>query len=286
MNQIFSGNNPPFKIGNRATNGQWMSESLSYDEAMTMIRGARIIEAPCCGKRYSSPNYLSMNFMAWEFWTDGWRRGSLMPNDEGLRHCDCGRYLLLNEMKYIETVETTDLHSIGHVPDEKLPECIGSATNEDVEIAARLEYWRALNHDYRERYRQHRDAEETATQAKWESQNPDRRTWWQKFRGHKAPVYKRPPDSPYTYPEFVPTDEQMRNMKRLNSLLMDRSARGEGMYTFQLAELHREMGHPYIHAVEALLLSDPESKFASETTYDLILKLAKEGVTAPMRYRM
>ena len=44
--------------------------------------------------------------------------------------------------------------------------------------------------------------------------------------------------------------------------------------------------HPYIDAVEALFLSDPESKSASETTYDLILKLAKEGVTAPMRYRM
>lgn len=253
---------------------------------MTLIRGARIIEAPCCRARYSAPNYLSMNFMAWEYWTDGWRDGSLMPNDEGLRHCDCGRYLLLNEMKYIETVEETDLLSIGLVPPEKLPECIGSAATEDVEIAARLGYWRTLNHDYRERYRKHRDAEEADTQAKWALENPDRRTWWQKLRGQKAPEYRRPEDSPFTYPEFIPTDEQMRNMKKLNSLLMDRSARGEGMYTFELAELHREMGYPYIHAVEAILLSDPDSKSANETTYGLILKLAKQGVTAPIRYRM
>lgn len=244
------------------------------------------MEAPCCGARYSAPNYLSMNFMAWEYWTDGWRDGSLMPNDEGLRQCDCGRYLLLGDLKYIETVEATDLHSIDHVPDDKLSECIANAPSEDVEVAARLEYWRVLNHGYRENYRKHRDAEEAATRAKWESENPDRRTWWQRFKGQKPPAYQRPQDSPFTYPEFIPTDEQRSNMKRLNRLLLERSSRGEGMYIFQLAELHREMGYPYIEAVEAIFLSAPECQSTSKTTHDLILKLAKQGVTAPMRYRM
>lgn len=209
-----------------------------------------------------------------------------MPNDEGLRHCQCGKYLLLHDLSYIETVETTNLQAIGHVSDDKLIECISNAPNDDIEIAARLEYWRVLNHEYRKKYRKHRDAEEAETQEKWEKKNPDRRTWLQRLRGQKQPVYKRPLDSPFTYPEFIPTAEQLSNMKRLNRLLLERSSRGEGMYTFQLAELHREMGKPYIDAVEAIFLSDPDSHSADKVTYDLILKLAKQGVTAPIRYRM
>jgi len=50
---------------------------------MTIISGVRIVAAPCCGARYAVPRYLSVNFMASRYWTDGWREGSLMPNDEG-----------------------------------------------------------------------------------------------------------------------------------------------------------------------------------------------------------
>lgn len=227
-----------------------------------------------------------MNFMAWEYWTDGWRDGSLMPNDEGLRHCQCGMYLLTRDLIYIETVERTDLQAIDRINDDQLAECIANAPNDDIEIAARLEYWRILNHEYREKYRKHREVEEADTQAKWEAKNPDRRTWWQKFRGQNPPLYKRPPDSPFTYPDFIPTSGQMNNMKRLNGLLLERSGRGANIYTFQLAELNREMGHPYIESVEAIFLSDPDSQSANKITYDLILKLAKQGVTAPIRYRM
>ncbi len=52
---------------------------------MTIIRGVRIVAAPCCGARYAVPRYVSMNFMAFEYWTDGWCDGSLMPNDQVLR---------------------------------------------------------------------------------------------------------------------------------------------------------------------------------------------------------
>jgi hypothetical protein len=31
-----------------------------------------------------------MNFSAFEYWKDGWRVQSPMPNDEGLRRCKCG----------------------------------------------------------------------------------------------------------------------------------------------------------------------------------------------------
>ena len=47
---------------------------------MTKSIGAITLAAPCCGARYAYPNYTSMNFMAWAYWTDGWRDRSLMPN--------------------------------------------------------------------------------------------------------------------------------------------------------------------------------------------------------------
>jgi len=53
---------------------------------MTISKGLRVVAAPCCGARYAAPRYVSMNFMAFEYWTDGWRDGSLMPNDEGLAY--------------------------------------------------------------------------------------------------------------------------------------------------------------------------------------------------------
>ena len=83
---------------------------------MTIIKGKRIVAAPCCGARYALPHYVSMNFSASEYWTDGWREDSLMPNDAGIRHCSCGRFLLINELIWIETVESSDLPSMDRVP--------------------------------------------------------------------------------------------------------------------------------------------------------------------------
>jgi hypothetical protein len=118
-----------------------------------------------------------------------------MPNDEGLRRCQCGQFVLRKDMTDVESADTSDLLHMGRVPPELLPKCIVQANNEELEVAARLEYWRHLNHPYRERYRQHRDAEEAATQASWQASNPDRRTWWDKLRGQNAPCYSRPPGS-------------------------------------------------------------------------------------------
>ena len=124
---------------------------------MTIIRGVRIMASPCCGAQYSFPRYVSMNFMAFEYWTDGWRDGSLMPNDEGLRRCKCGQYLLVRDMVAVDTADASELPYMDWVPDEQLPECIAQAGSDEIEVAARLGYWRHLNHPYRERYRQHRD---------------------------------------------------------------------------------------------------------------------------------
>ena len=156
---------------------------------MTMVRGVRILAAPCCGAQYALPNYMSMNFSAFEFWTDGWRDGSLMPNDEGLRRCQCGQFVLLKNLVEVSTADDSTLPSLGHVSAEQLPECIASAASEEVELAARIMVWHHLNHSYRERYRQHRDAEEAATKAKWLAAHPDNRSWWDKLRKRKPPSY-------------------------------------------------------------------------------------------------
>ncbi len=180
---------------------------------MTMIRGVRIMVSPCCGMQYSFPRYVSMNFMALEYWTDGWRYGSLMPNDEGLRRCKCGQYVQMKDMVAVETAEASELPYMDRVRDEFLPDCIAKSASEEMEVAARLGYWRYLNHPYRERYRQHRDVEEAVSKAAWEAANPDYRTWWDKFRGRKAPTYSRPPGSPFTYPDFEATEEQIQTVE-------------------------------------------------------------------------
>lgn len=166
---------------------------------MTRSVGSITLAAPCCGARYAYPRYTSMNFTVWAYWTDGWRDRSLMPGDEGLRRCTCGQFFLLKNTKAIEercATEKNALPSMLAIPPEQLPECFVSPISAEVEVAARLGYWRYLNHGYRKAYEKHRDAEEASTRAEWIASNPDRRTWWDRLRGRTAPTYSRPEGSP------------------------------------------------------------------------------------------
>ncbi len=237
--------------------------------------------APCCGASYAAPSYLSMNFSAFEHWTDGLRVHSPMPNDEGLRRCRCGRFILMKDLVDIGDAESSDLPPIDHVQEEQLLTCIQQADREEVEVAARLGYWRYLNHPYRELYRQHRDAEEAATKAAWVSAHPDRRTWWGKLLRQKPPEYRRPPDSPLTYPAFVATDEQRQNMERLCTLLSDLDGNSRGFYTLELAELYRERGL-FGEAERVIQTLEPKDVNVGS---QLILQLIGERQPAPVRYR-
>lgn len=249
---------------------------------MTIIRGVRIVASPCCGTQYSFPRYVSMNFMAFEYWTDGWRDGSLMPNDEGLRRCKCGQYLLVRDMVAVETADSSELPYMDRVPDEHLPECIAKAASEEVEVAARLGYWRYLNHPYRERYRQHRDAEEATTKATWETANPDRRNWWDKLRGRKAPSYSRPPGSSFTYPAFEASEEQLQNMQHLSEILREWGGETRRGHTMELAELYREQRR-FDESLQVIQTLDERDV---GVTSNLITRLIKERQPAPMRYMM
>jgi len=224
-----------------------------------------------------------MNFTAFEYWTDGWRHGSLMPNDVGLRRCNCGRLVLLNELVEIKAVESSDLPRIEHIPEEAFVNCVDEADSEEIEAAARLGYWRYLNHSYRQKYREYREVEEAAAKAAWEAANADARTLWDKLRGRKSLSYSGPQNSPFTYPVYEPSDIQYRNMERLSQILLAQgtgSPYGGGPLT--LAELLREQGR----FDEAQRIISTIDKKDEGVTGDVISRLIEERQQAPMRYRM
>lgn len=246
---------------------------------MTSIAGYSLNITPCCGTTYSTPRYRSINFSAWEYWTDGYREGALFSNDQGLRQCKCGNFYLLTELTSIGQVEESDVPYTERVAAADLPKAITQARTPEIELAARLLHWQALNQPYRERYRAHRDAEEAATKAAWEAANPDARTWWQRFRKVQPPQYVRPENSPFTYPPYELSEEQRDNLKALLRL----NANGDiELDPLTLAELHRELGQ-FEQAAEALRLA-PENE--GDVTTRLLKKLVKDKEIAPMRYRM
>jgi hypothetical protein len=249
---------------------------------MTRISGVRILEAPCCAKQYSFPRYMSMNFSAFEYWTDGWREGTLMPNDEGLRHCQCGKFIFLHNMTAINTTESAGLPSLPRMPEKMLLSCIAQATDESMEVAARFEHWRHLNHDYREQYRKHRDAEEAATKAKWEVSHPDTRSRWARFCGRTGPRYIRPVNSALTFPPFVPSNIQVENMARLGKILLKNRVIARSRNPLELVELYREQGK-FDEAESTLMAMEIRS---GDVTRKLIGELIHQRETAPMRYRM
>jgi hypothetical protein len=246
--------------------------------SMTRIAGYSLNMTTCCGAIYKTPRYRSMNFSAWEYWTDGYRHDSLMPGGHGLRKCKCGNFFMLAELQEITEVEESDAPSTQQVTPEELPFVIAQARTPAIEQAARLEYWEHLNHPYRERYRAHRDAEEAATKAAWEAADPDTRTWWQRFRKVLPPQYKRPKDSPFTYPLFDPTHEQRENMLALLKLLQEQKHPDHEA----LAELHRELGQYEEAERELQLLTEDDQSTATR----VITQMIKERMPQPMRFRM
>lgn len=248
---------------------------------MTMISGVRILVAPCCGARYAHPNYTSLNFMAAEVWTDGWRLHSLVPNDMALRRCACGEFIVLGSTTDTGRVDASELPRLSGVREEQLPECFASSSSKDVEIAARTLYWRSLNHNYRERYRVHRAAEEAATEAAWAAENPDRRTLLDKLRWRKAPRYQRPAGAPLTCPIYEPSQEQLQNMQHLVELLHDRRESDPSAHAVELAEPYREQAR-FDDATRMLALV--ETRQASTQTR-LVTELTRERQSAPTRYR-
>lgn len=234
----------------------------------------RCVAAPCCGAKYSLPSYSSINFSAQEYWSDGWREGSLFPNDEGLRKCNCGRYILLDELTELIDTSGHDIPQPAVVTDEQLDTCLDSMLSDQVEIAARLTLWRVLNHPYRLRYRQHRSDEDDRLRVDWESSR--QRRWMDYFRRRSADAM--PKHAERTLPEFVCTQEQFINMKRLCVLLGEKRSPLDVGNILQLAELHRQLGH---FGQVAILLDGCRAVSGNEHGA-LLRALAEAKVNAPV----
>lgn len=206
-----------------------------------------------------------------------------MPNDVGLRRCRCGRLVLLKQLLEVKTAESSDLPRIDLVPEEALIHCLEEAESEEIEVAARLGCWRYLNHPYRRKYREHRDAEEAASKTAWEAANPDRRTWWEKICGRERLAYRRPENSPFTCPVFEPSDLQCRNMERLTEIFISHGGGSPyGFGALTLAELLREQGR-FDEARRIMLTINMEDE---GMTGEVISKLIEERERAPVRYKM
>jgi hypothetical protein len=234
-------------------------------------------------------SYMSVNYSSFAFWTDGKRENSLMPNDSGLRKCQCGFYFLQSEAVKLEIPAGDDRKFAPHVHTSDLKHAIATVTSEKVELAARRDYWMHLNDAYREKYCAHRNEEDAQADAKWENewrqQNPDDRSSFTKLIDKLRRIkHQRPPlnsNRPFTFPAFQPTTEQAENMEKLIELLLNSTERLHLEYPIELAELYRELGKfdTTIKLINRIKDEDQDSLSR------LLLELAIEKTTAPIRYR-
>ncbi len=204
-----------------------------------------------------------------------------MPNDRGLRRCECGNFFLQQELIVVGHIASTDVPSAPMVDPEELPKAIAEARNPFIELAARLDYWQHLNHPYRECYRAHREAEEADTRAAWEAKNPDLRSSIQKaLKVGRIPKYAPPADRPVTFPPFKPSAEQRENMMAALDLIS--AAADAERYALERVELHRELGQ-FGEAQQALESVDRETY---ATLHRLTTRLIEMQVAAVVRYLM
>ena len=256
---------------------------------MTRIAGYELIASPCCRSMYAKARFSSVNFSSSAFWTDGKRENSLMPNDGGMRKCKCGKYFLLRDCTTTGLDAGENPNFPQHVHESELPYAIQTASSESVELAARRTYWMYLNDSYREKYKSHREAGDAQTElmwaSEWNKENPDKRSITRKFCDiflqRKTPSAPPAKDKPFTFPDFEPTEIQTENMLRLVELVTSHPEKYSKDYPVELAELFRELGK----FPEAISLLQNISAENQDMVTGLILKMAIEKHTAPIRYR-
>jgi len=254
---------------------------------MTRISGYQVIRAPCCGARLTTTAFASLNFMANEHWTDGRAVGSLSPTDGGLRRCTCGSYFLLSQSESLELIrkkepvrvvtrslqieawlrrksketttqamerlfgvrQETAIEAIPipippaaeRVNDSELTQLLATNfTDRKLLITARRRYWRYLNDAYRDVYRAHKE------------------------------------HSPDTYPAYEPSTVQIDNMLRL-ILMLEEVPTSD---SFEIVELHRELGEPE-KALKVLSAIKDQTNVFARVSYELIAL----GNSGPARYR-
>ena len=152
---------------------------------------------------------------------------------------------MLGQMEQDESQNGCHLPEMDTVSPELLPECIAKASSVQMEIAARISYWKHLNHDYRKRFK----------------------------------LYKQ-----YVLPElsFELSSIQKQNLDRLVELFTQNDVSysyANGL--LQRAEIHRELGQ-FDLALAMLDRIDPEDR---DEVVDLIRQLSLKKQTAPWRFK-
>jgi hypothetical protein len=133
-----------------------MITNIINETPMTKATGHTLIASPCFCTVYKRVGNACMNFRTFEFCKDGWQWGAVMPTDGGLRSCQFSSFFLLSEDIDIGLPDQDETSFTGYVQDSDLPMAIANSSNQALEIVARRNCWRALNHPHQEKYRAHR----------------------------------------------------------------------------------------------------------------------------------
>jgi hypothetical protein len=253
---------------------------------MTIVSGHKVIASPCCQTSYRIPQYSSINLSAFGYWTDGEKESGLYPVGNGLRKCQCGAYYLLRDAVSVDFLDASGVPNAQWVGPADLTEAIRTASSAMVELAARHDYWRHLNDEYRTKYRAHRDVEEAEADARWLYEWRATLTPWQRLiqriKKTQPPALPASFNRPFTIPPYTPTTEQLDNMKRLLTLILAGALDDAWIDWLEVAELYREQG--LFHEAQDALgrYIDDHSSVTAKVLAEQIAK----RVSAPIRYRM
>ncbi len=261
---------------------------------MTRVSGTNIIKSPCCGALMSTPAYSSINFRAWEYWTDGHADGSLAPSGEGLRRCLCGQCFLLSTADHVRKIwklKPPAPRGWERRKDNWWNRLLGRETL--VQIYERYDIRPAAEIDAEQRsippspeYVNNSElaalisgglpdlqVEKVVRRLYWRYLNAPIRETYRNFRESNKDVDAAGESS--TFPDFHPTPEQAENMLRLIELIKA----SEAPAWLELAELYRELGDMDA-ASHALSCITGEKK----TLHDMIEKLIVRNARCPVRF--
>jgi len=217
---------------------------------MTISNGYRKLSCPSCGTFYGTPGYISINYSAREYWSDGRMVDCLAPIEKDLAKCNCGAVFLLSEI---------DLGPLVYNP---LP--LPPANWETEELPS---YLLAKGETSRDFYLRHYDFRTEKERAEEEKLRPQilptvenreisgllcrndlsknvvielRRRYWRYLNDDYREKYKKykKNESLVGYPDFILTTEQENNLKALLLLLED-SPKPQYL---EIAEIYRELG--------------------------------------------
>lgn len=232
---------------------------------MTRISGEVILRTPCCGALMRAPRYASLNFMAWEYWTDGYADHGLAPQTQGLRMCACGRAYLMQQ--------TTKVIDLPPAPQEETQEELSTnwlsrlftltwsqsknsqiAAPEQQELAKQRELARAMRESFKDvPAHQYVHPEqlpgilETHDYSESLQVSARRLYWWYLNMPHREYFRAFREVNRTQWPAFKPSEDQQINMRSLLDLLL----RNQQADQLEISELHRELGQ-FEAAQEAL----------------------------------